>query len=256
MVTQDRCSNCGNILSPSDPVCTVCLKENGKSTGMERRTGLLIAGVIIFAVIGISALAAVTYMAISFNEDRPTDPGVATANPSPTPRNEPVSADKDVKPNIQAIAETDTKVSSEILTRYTESIEPLIEKTRAEMEGTLVDLKRFLKSANQTDNSRDTRRIIDDFRKRLEEREQRLDSVSNSLKAIAPPPQLQQQHYRLSTGVIKYAVAVQSYIRGLSAYSFNQIRASQSDLEAADREIKMAADDFQQTLAQLTITAQ
>ena len=74
------------------------------------------------------------------------------------------------------------------------------------------------------------------------------------MKTIAPPAELQRQHEKLSAGMNRYQLAVQGYVDGLSAYSFPQIRASQTELETAEGEIKAAANDFQQAISQLMRT--
>jgi hypothetical protein len=217
------------------------------------RTKLLIAGVVIFALIAVSALGAITYMAVTLPEDRAVPE--SRSEPAPAPR-QATSTGAAPAPVVPAAKGEATSPGSETLSKYSETVEPLLVETRKEMEGVIIDLKGFLKTVNRTNSSKETKKVIDEFRARLNEREQRLATLSSSLKAVAPPSGLQQQHDRLSQGVVKYVLSVQSYIRGLSAYSFNQISASQNDLEAADREIKAATDEFQKALAHLTLQKQ
>src|SRR5262249_27853165 len=190
----------------------------------------LIAGVIPFAVVGVIALPAITYKAFYAGSDQLPEQNKQHA-PAPAPT-------QPAAPKETGAAKPD----GEILSRYSDSIQPLLERTRSEMEGVKIELRQFLKTVNSSSSQLQTKRIIDGFRDQLTEREKRLSALSDSIKSIVPPLELEPHHKRLSAGVAKYAIAVQSYIRGLSAYSFNQIRASQTDLEAADNEIKSAAD--------------
>ena len=214
------------------------------------RTKLLIAGVVIFALIAVSVLGVITYLAITWPEEHAA--AESRSEPAPAPK-QATSTSPAPAPAVPAANKEATSLSSETLSKYSETVEPLLVEIRKEMEGVIIDLKGFLKTVNRTKNSKETKQVIDDFRVQLDGREKRLATLSSSLKAVAPPSELQQQHDRLSQGIVKYVLSVQSYIRGLSAYSFNQISASQNDLEAADHEIKAAADDFQKALAHLTI---
>ena len=228
----------------------------------DRRAHLLITSVILFAAIGISALAAITYFAISYPAEQQSGRSetVNTKQASTADRTAAQTIANKDEGTIATAQPTDkgagTATNSDLLAHYSSTIEPLLEHIHEEMNGVVLDLKQFLKTVNRTSNPHDTRRVIDAFRDQLKARKERLSNLSDSFKSVTPPSDLQSQHGKLNAGVVKYVGAVQNYINGLSAYSFNQIRSSQNDLEAADSEIKAAADEFQQAITHLTIKTQ
>lgn len=198
--------------------------------------------VIAFAALAIALIGGISYFALlppAATTPPVGDSGTATRTPAP-------AADDNTKP-----AAPRQPSSSDELLRYSQAMQPLIAASRVEMNSLILDLREFLKNVNRTSKPADSRRVIDAFREKMKAREEKLARLSGAMRALAPPTELAAEHQRLTLGMTKYLGAVQGYISGLSAYSFNQIKASQENLAAADVEIKAAAEAFHQAVTRI-----
>lgn len=222
------CIKCSQTIESPNELCKRCSSEKTSQQVM------IVGAVLAFLIIIIIAFL---IFQTSFS---PTTEGVKTNTPIVT---------KTLTPTISknpTPANTTNSIKPDTLAMYSATLQPLMSDVRAEMVATVLDIKEFLKVVNNTKDSKDARPIIDNFREQMKKHNDRLFILSRSLRSISPPTQLENQHQKLSLGINKYSGAVQGYIQGLAAYNFQQIRASQTQLEQADKEIVTIMEEFQQ----------
>ncbi|MEW6734755.1 MAG: hypothetical protein AB1489_25745 [Acidobacteriota bacterium] len=254
-----QCHNCGQAVASEQAICSYCGVRAGRVSAAPR-TNLLLIGIIFFAIVGVGILAAMAYFALTSTE---IEPPTTTSTPNSTPTTPSSSVPISTPTNSNSASSpvsvppvSSNTIDKETINRYSEAIQPLLADLSGGMSNVILDLREFLKTVNNTRNTRDTRRVIDNFRDQLKGHRQQIATLNDALKKIASPTELTRQHQQLINGVDKYVAALDGYTRGLSAYNFSQIRTSQNELEAADREIKQAAEEFQQFLANLNVTSQ
>ncbi|MFY9226048.1 MAG: hypothetical protein WAQ98_25450 [Blastocatellia bacterium] len=223
------CLRCGRTTINPNEFCRNCVSQ-------DKTQKILIFGAVL-AILVLGAIALLVFQATLSSSptvtlvNTPTPVAIATVATAPiasqTPlANTPTSANTTVKP--------------ELIATYSATLQPLMSDVRAEMTATVLDIKDFLKSINAIKDSKDNkevRRIIDNFREQMKKHSAKLVTLNTSLRAVAPPSQLESKHESLSSAINKYNGAVQGYIQGLAAYNFQQIRASQTQLEQADKEV-------------------
>lgn len=231
------CLKCGQPSKDVDTLCSRCSSEKTMQKAM------------ITAVV-VTVLAIVTIVILLFQTTSP-------ANVQTTKTPQPLATSNQVKTNIPSLTNTNTNptptqnatdllIKPDVLENYVSIVQPISSDIRAEMSATILDLKDFLKAVNSTKDPKAVRQIIDGFREQMKKHSDKFIALNRSLKAIAPPAQLEKLHENLSAGVAKYNGSVQGYINGLAAYNFQQIRASQTQLEQADKEILTAIVELQE----------
>lgn len=246
-----QCSRCNQSALLGQSLCARCYQE--------QRTGKLVVGIIIGAILGVIVIAIFVLYALSTSENSMSR-SVATPSPLiniPINNNNPVqdtpAPNNNTTPSPTASPGTaiNSGMTVESLNRYSEKALPIISDVRAEMSGTVLDLRQFLKDANTVKGQENVRRVIDTFREQLKGHDQRLGNLYSTWQNSAPPQNLANQHERFATAIKKYQTAVKSYIAGLAAYNFTQIRSSQTELETADSEIKLAAEELQKAISNI-----
>jgi hypothetical protein len=236
------CLRCGRTTINPNEFCRNCVSQN------KTQKILIFGAVLAILVLGAMAL-------LVFQTTLSTSPTVTQVN-APTPTaitsvtTTPISTQTPVTNNsTSSSTNTNPIVKTELITTYSATIQPLMSDVRAEMTATVLDIKEFLKAVNSVKDSKDNkevRRIIDNFREQMKKHSAKLVSLNTSLKAVAAPSQLESKHERLSSAINKYNAAVQGYIQGLAAYNFQQIRASQIQLEQADKEVLTVMVELQE----------
>ncbi|MBI4851888.1 MAG: hypothetical protein HY819_08845 [Acidobacteria bacterium] len=229
------CLKCGQ---PAKDINTLCKRCSSEKT-MQKT---------LIAAVTIAVLALGTIVILLFQTT--SSPSNVSTQSSPVPNSinstnstnstSSTGATTNPTPNL-----TITKIKPDVLENYVNTVQPISSDVRAEMSATILDLKDFLKMVNSTKDPKAIRQIIDNFREQMKKHSDRFVALNRSLRAIAPPAQLEKQHENLSAGIVKYNGSVQGYINGLAAYNFQQIRASQTQLEQADKEILTAMVELQ-----------
>lgn len=230
------CLKCGQPSKEIDTLCNKCSSEKTMQKAM------------IIAIV-VTVVTIVTIVILLFQTTSPT-------SVESTKNSQPLSSPSALKtnspnPNSNISNPTQTKsvelsIKPDVLENYISIVQPISSDIRAEMSATILDIKEFLKAVNSTKDPKAVRQIIDGFREQMKKHSDRFTLLNRSLKAIAPPLQLEKLHQNLSSGVAKYDGSVQGYIAGLAAYNFQQIRASQTQLEQADKEILTAIVELQE----------
>jgi hypothetical protein len=203
---------------------------------------------IVAVSVAVLAIGTIVVLLIQTTSSPTSSPTVAltpkpSATPSPIKTNTPNTNTVNTTPTPNV---TPTAIKPEVLENYINGIQPISSDVRAEMSATILDLKDFLKTINSTKDPKAVRQIIDAFREKMKKHSEKFIALNRSLRKIAPPTQLEKQHENLSTGIGKYNGSVQGYINGLAAYDFQQIKASQTQLEQADKEILTAIVELQE----------
>ncbi len=221
------CLRCGRTTINPNEFCRNCVSQ-------DKTQKILIFGAVL-AILVLGAIALLVFQATLSSSptvtlvNTPTPTAIATVATAPVATQTPL-----------ANTPTSAAVKPELLATYSATIQPLMSDVRAEMTATVLDIKEFLKTVNSLKDSKDNkevRRIIDNFREQMKKHSAKLVTLNTSLRAIAPPSQLENKQQSLSNAINKYNGAVQGYIQGLAAYNFQQIRVSQTQLEQADKEV-------------------
>ena len=227
------CVKCGQPANDVKALCQRCSSQQS----MQK---VMIVAVMV-AILAIGAIVVVLLQTTSSSTvvepitPPPTISTVAINTPTPNSTSTPPTQTSAIKPSV--------------LENYKNTVQPIISDVRAEMSATILDLKEFLKMVNSTKDTKAVRQIIDSFREQMKKHSDKFISLNRSLRSIAPPMQLEDKHERLSVGIGKYNGSVQGYITGLAAYNFQQIRASQTQLEQADKEILTAMVELQESFS-------
>lgn len=233
-----ECKICNRPISPGLAICSEC-----RGT---KNTQLFVFAIIAVVVFILMVLGGFTFFVLNHKESPP--PGAETAN---GPLNGPVSSTNiDPVTKIPIVSPASLN-DPQAISRYADSLKPIIVDVRSEMSNVIIDLKEFLKKVNNVKGQDNVRREIDSFREQMKGHNDKFGGLSNSLKAFTPPTTVSAQHEKLAQGVKKYQTAIQGYIGGLSAYKFEQIRDSQKVLEEADADIRVACEDFEKAIANL-----
>lgn len=226
------CTKCGY---PANDINTLCSKCSSEKNMQRVMIFAVIVAVLAVGIIGLLLLQTTSSPSVEpINQVTKSPTPVKTATATPTLGN-----------TTPAPVQTPLAIKPDVLENYKNNVQPVISDVRAEMSATILDLKEFLKEANANKDPKAVRQIIDIFREKMKKHSDRFVSLNRSLRSIAPPAQLEVQHEKLSTGISKYNGSVQGYIIGLAAYNFQQLRASQSQLEQADKEILTAMVELQ-----------
>lgn len=232
------CLRCGRTTINPNEFCRNCVSQ-------DKTQKVLIFGAVL-AILVLGAIAVLVFQATLSSSptvtlvNTPTPVAIATVATAPIASQTPLA-------NTPTSA--NTTVKSELIATYSATLQPLMSDVRAEMTATVLDIKDFLKSINAIKDSKDNkevRRIIDNFREQMKKHSAKLVTLNTSLRAIAPPSQLESKQQSLSSAINKYNGAVQGYIQGLAAYNFQQIRASQTQLEQADKEVLVVMVELQE----------
>lgn len=232
------CLRCGRTTINPNEFCRNCVSQ-------DKTQKVLIFGAVL-AILVLGAIAVLVFQATLSSSptvtlvNTPTPVAIATVATAPIASQTPLA-------NTPTSA--NTTVKSELIATYSATLQPLMSDVRAEMTATVLDIKDFLKSINAIKDSKDNkevRRIIDNFREQMKKHSAKLVTLNTSLRAIAPPSQLESKQESLSNAINKYNGAVQGYIQGLAAYNFQQIRASQTQLEQADKEVLVVMVELQE----------
>lgn len=232
------CLRCGRTTINPNEFCRNCVSQ-------DKTQKILIFGAVL-AILVLGAIALLVFQATLSSSptvtlvNTPTPTAIATAATAPIASQTPLA---------NTPASTDTTVKPELLATYSATIQPIMFDVRAEMTATVLDIKDFLKSINAIKDSKDNkevRRIIDNFREQMKKHSAKLVTLNTSLRAIAAPSQLESKQQSLGSAINKYNAAVQGYIQGLAAYNFQQIRASQTQLEQADKEVLTVMVELQE----------
>jgi len=232
------CLRCGRTTINPNEFCRNCVSQ-------DKTQKVLIFGAVL-AILVLGAIAVLVFQATLSSSptvtlvNTPTPAAIATVATAPIANQTPLA-------NTPTSA--NTTVKSELIATYSATLQPLMSDVRAEMTATVLDIKDFLKSINAIKDSKDNkevRRIIDNFREQMKKHSAKLVTLNTSLRAIAPPSQLESKQQSLSNAINKYNGAVQGYIQGLAAYNFQQIRASQTQLEQADKEVLVVMVELQE----------
>lgn len=232
------CLRCGRTTINPNEFCRNCVSQ-------DKTQKVLIFGAVL-AILVLGAIAVLVFQATLSSSptvtlvNTPTPVAIATVATAPIASQTPLA-------NTPTSA--NTTVKSELIATYSATLQPLMSDVRAEMTATVLDIKDFLKSINAIKDSKDNkevRRIIDNFREQMKKHSAKLVTLNTSLRAIAPPSQLESKQQSLSNAINKYNGAVQGYIQGLAAYNFQQIRASQTQLEQADKEVLVVMVELQE----------
>ncbi len=225
------CIKCGQSVDAPNQVCKRCSSEQ---TSQKIMIGAAVSAFLVIIVI----------IALILLTSSSTSESTKVTTPVPTKIATPIST-----PTTSTTPVINSTIKPDVLANYSATVQPLMSDVRAEMTATVLDIKDFLKVVNTTKDSKDARSIIDNFREQMKRHNDKLFALSRSLRSIAPPTQLEAQHQKLNLGINKYSGAVQGYIQGLAAYNFQQIRASQTQLEQADKELVSVMQEFQQFFA-------
>lgn len=229
------CLKCGQPSKDVDTLCSRCSSEKTMQKAM-----ITAVVVTVLAIVTIVILLFQTTSPANVETTKSTQP---LATPNPLKTNTPNSTNTNPTPT-QSV--TSLSIKPDVLENYVSIVQPISSDIRAEMSATILDLKDFLKAVNSTKDPKAVRQIIDGFREQMKKHSDKFIALNRSLKAIAPPTQIEKLHENLSAGVAKYNGSVQGYISGLAAYNFQQIRASQTQLEQADKEILTAVVELQE----------
>ena len=232
------CLRCGRTTINPNEFCRNCVSQ-------DKTQKILIFGAVL-AILVLGAIAVLVFQATLSSSptvtlvNTPTPTAIATVTTAPIATQTPLT---------NTPASTVTTVKPELLATYSATIQPIMSDVRAEMTATVLDIKDFLKSINAIKDSKDNkevRRIIDNFREQMKKHSAKLVTLNTALRAIAPPSQLESKQQSLGSAINKYNGAVQGYIQGLAAYNFQQIRASQTQLEQADKEVLTVMVELQE----------
>ncbi len=228
------CVKCGQPASDVKALCQRCSSQKSMQKIM-----------IVAVMVAILAIGTIVVLLLQTTSPSTVEPVI----PSPT-----ISTLATNTPTPKSTSSTQTNqtnaINPGILENYKNTVQPIISNVQAEMSSTILDLKEFLKIVNSTKDTKTIRQIIDSFREQMKKHSDKFISLNRSLRSVAPPMQLEERHERLSAGISKYNGSVQGYITGLATYNFQQIRASQTQLEQADKEILTVMMELQEFITQ------